>query len=446
MRSRAGAAAVVSAEYIDIKGAALVEAADPFAAMARISANFYNHPDKILFLIGITGTNGKTTITYFLESIFDSARKPAGVFGTINYRYRDKIVPAPNTTPQSADIYKLLHAMEGDGIKTAVMEVSSHALSLGRVEGLEFDCAVFTNLTQDHLDFHKTMEQYFEAKSRLFTGLNEGEKKFNKKAVINVDDPWGRKLVNKIANAGIITYGIENDADLKAENIKITSHSSEFNLTGSFGKAKVELALIGQHNVYNALASLGAALCAGITLEEAIKGVEDLKSVPGRLEKVETQLPFSVVVDYAHTEDALHNVLSALRKLKPKRIITVFGAGGERDTKKRPLMGEVAVSLSDYVFVTSDNPRGESPERIALDIEEGIRKHRKSNYSVILDREQAIAAAVKITRPGDILLIAGKGHETYQIIGEQKIHFNDAEMARKYLAKLENGQDGKNKS
>ena len=435
---RLGAAAVVSGEYAEVKGAALLVVKDPLAAMAEISSKFFRHPDKKLFLIGITGTNGKTTISYFLESIFRDAGIETGVIGTVNYRFADKVLPAPNTTPQSADIYKMLSDMVKAGIKTAVMEVSSHALALGRVAGLEFDLAIYTNLTRDHLDFHKTMDEYFEAKAKLFTGLKAGEKTHPKAAIINIDDPWGGKLSGMVTGAEVITYGLGREAKVRAEHIKITSDETDFMLKSAHGDSKIRMSLLGQHNVYNALASAAGAMAAGVSLKKAVEGLEMIKSVPGRLQKIETKLPFTVVVDYAHTDDALKNVLIALTELKPARIITVFGCGGERDTAKRPLMGHIAATMSDFVFITSDNPRGEDPEKIALEIEAGVRKIRKNNYEVVLDREQAIAEAITMAKKGDILLIAGKGHETYQIIGDQRIHFNDTEIARKYLGKLEN--------
>jgi len=434
---KAGAAAIVAGEFIDSKGATLLVAKDPLSVMAEMSSRFYDSPDKKIFLIGVTGTNGKTTITYFLESIFKAAGKSTGVIGTVNYRFLDKMLPAPNTTPQSADVYKMLAEMAEAGTKFAVMEVSSHALALGRVAGIEFDVAIFTNLTRDHLDFHKTMEEYFEAKSKLFTGLNRGKKSFDKSAVINADDPWGKKLIGRLKGGKVVTYGISSPAAFCAKDINITSAGTEFTLECAPDTSKVKLYLLGQHNVYNALASAAGAAASGIPFEKIVNGLENIKSVPGRLEKINSKLPFTTVVDYAHTDDALENVLTALKMLKPKRIITVFGCGGERDTAKRPLMGRIAASMSDFVFITSDNPRGEDPEAIASEIEDGIKKIRKNNYEVILDREQAIASAVKIAREGDILLIAGKGHETYQIIGDQYIHFNDTEIAEKYLRGME---------
>ncbi|OGS34925.1 MAG: UDP-N-acetylmuramoyl-L-alanyl-D-glutamate--2,6-diaminopimelate ligase [Elusimicrobia bacterium RIFOXYB2_FULL_49_7] len=429
----AGATAVMSQEKLTQEAISSIVVENPLAAMAQVSSRFYGHPDKNLLMIGITGTNGKTTITYLMESILNRAGLPAGVLGTINYRYGEHSCPAPNTTPQSADVYRILSDMVKHEQKSAVLEVSSHALSLGRVSGIEFDCALFTNLTRDHLDFHHTMEEYFQAKAKLFTNLAPGKKSFPKFAIINTDDQWGKTLAGLVRQATVVTYGIHGKPQVRAEYIRSSSKGTEFVLVAPQGHRKVHLQLLGQHNVYNALASAACALSAGIPLETVVEGLEKAPHVPGRLEKVEAGQPFTVVVDYAHTDDALMNVLTALKKLSPSRLITVFGCGGDRDRSKRPLMGEAATAQSDFVFVTSDNPRSENPDRIALDIEVGIRRQHRNNYQVILDREQAIATAIHMARKGDIVLIAGKGHETYQIIGDQKIHFNDTEIARKYL-------------
>ncbi|MHB9154696.1 MAG: UDP-N-acetylmuramoyl-L-alanyl-D-glutamate--2,6-diaminopimelate ligase [Endomicrobiales bacterium] len=431
----AGAAAVVTGEYLATCPVTQIVVPDPLVAMARLSAEFYGHPDRRMLLVGITGTNGKTTITYLLESIFEKVKLSTGVVGTVNYRYGKKQYPAPNTTPQSADLYRFFHDMVKEHRKVAIMEVSSHALALGRVEGLEYDIGVFTNLTRDHLDFHGTMEDYFQAKSKLFSRLEPGEKKYPKSAIINLDDPAGKKLAGMVSKATVVTYGLSERAAVRAENIRSSARGTEFILMTPAGHKKVHLPHLGQHNVYNALASAGAALCAGISLEGIVEGLESAPMVPGRLEKVETGQNYTVVVDYAHTDDALKNVITALKELKPGRLITVFGCGGDRDRSKRPLMGEIATALSDFVFVTSDNPRSEEPQRIALDIEVGIRRQHRNNYQVILDREQAIAAAVSMAQKGDIILVAGKGHEAYQIIGSQRLHFNDTEVVRKYLVR-----------
>jgi UDP-N-acetylmuramoyl-L-alanyl-D-glutamate--2,6-diaminopimelate ligase len=430
-----GAVAVVSDEYRQMDGATLLVVKDTLQAMAALSADFYGHPDRQLLLVGVTGTNGKTTITYFLESILENAGLPTGVMGTVNYRYGKTSYPAANTTPQSADVYRFMGELVKDRRKAAVMEVSSHALSLGRVEGLEFDIAIFTNLTRDHLDFHQTMENYFEAKASLFAGLADGTKNRQKFAIINTDDPWGRKLLERTIRAKTITYGIKQKAEVFAEAPHISSRGTEFTLITPLGNKKVRLSHLGQHNVYNALAAAAAALGAGLPLDKVVEGLEKATAVPGRLERVEAGQNYTVVVDFAHTDDALHNVLTALRELKPARIITIFGCGGDRDRSKRPLMGDIASELSDYVIVTSDNPRSEQPEKIALDIEVGIRRKHRNNYQVLLDREQAIAQAISMAMKGDIVLIAGKGHETYQILGDRRIHFNDTETALRFVKK-----------
>jgi UDP-N-acetylmuramoyl-L-alanyl-D-glutamate--2,6-diaminopimelate ligase len=430
-----GAGVIVTDEKIETP-CAVVVVEDTLKALSHLSSRFYDIPDKKMYLMGVTGTNGKTTITYFIESIFEQARRSIGVIGTINYRFAGQSFKSVNTTPQSADLFSILSRMVGTKCRNCVMEVSSHALALGRVADLEFDLAIFTNLTIDHLDFHVDMQGYFEAKSKLFLGLRPGVKKGPKFAIINIDDPWGKKLAGITQFAKVITYGKTRKSDFSAANIRLSSHGSEFLMISPMGRNKVCLPHLGIHNVYNALASAAAAYSAGIPKHIIIRGLEQAPIVPGRLEKVEEGQPFSVVVDYAHTPDALQNVLCALKELKPQRIITIFGCGGERDRSKRPIMGDIATELSDFVFVTSDNPRSEDEGRIALDVEVGIRRRSRNNYQVILEREKAIASALNMARKQDIILIAGKGHETYQIIGDKRIHFNDIEVAKKYLSNL----------
>jgi UDP-N-acetylmuramoyl-L-alanyl-D-glutamate--2,6-diaminopimelate ligase len=409
---------------------------DIFNFMSVFCAKFYNYPDRELNIIGVTGTNGKTTITYMIESILTNIGIECGVMGTINYRYKEKVTDAPNTTPQSLDIYKIMRDMVNHNVKHLVMEVSSHALSLGRVYGIDFDVAVFTNLTQDHLDFHKTMNNYFESKSMLFKTLGTGTKKNKKYAIINIDDTYGKKLSEMGINADKKLYSAleKTVADFKAENIEVSTSGSRFDLVFNKEKAKIKIKHIGMHNVYNALGALGAVVCNGVSFEKAVEGLNNSKQAPGRLERINIKhLGFDVVVDYAHADDALKNILQTLKNIKPKRIITVFGCGGNRDRTKRPLMGKVAVEMSDFVFVTSDNPRAEDPNKIILDIEVGIKRIYKSNYKVVVDRELAIKEAVMMADKGDIVLIAGKGHEVYQFINAEKIHFNDVEIAKKYL-------------
>ncbi|MDR1418456.1 MAG: UDP-N-acetylmuramoyl-L-alanyl-D-glutamate--2,6-diaminopimelate ligase [Endomicrobium sp.] len=404
--------------------------------MTVFCAKFFDYPDKHLNIIAITGTNGKTTTTYMIESIFKRSNIDCAVMGTIDYRYKGNILEAPNTTPHSLDIYRFMRDIVNSGVKNMIMEVSSHALSLFRVYGIDFDIAIFTNLTQDHLDFHKDMKEYFKVKSLLFENLGKGSKINQKYAIINFDDKYGKKLSKLAMNANIKLYSIDKNtnSDFKALNISIGKQGTSFDLVFNNLKEKVNIKHIGLHNVYNALASFGAAFCSGVSFEAAIDGLNNSVQAPGRLEQIDVKdLDFSVVVDYAHTDDALRNVLSAIKKLKPKRIITVFGCGGDRDRSKRPIMGKTVVEMSDFVFVTSDNPRTENPNKIILDIEVGIKKSHKDNYKVVVDRKEAINEAVFMASRGDIILIAGKGHEIYQIIGTQKIHFNDIEIAKKYV-------------
>ena len=413
-----------------------VIAEDIFYFMSLFCAKFYNYPDKELNIIGITGTNGKTTTTYMLESIFISSNIDCGIIGTINYRYKNKVINGNNTTPQSLDIYRIMREMVDNNIKYLIMEVSSHALSLGRVHGIDFDIAVFTNLTQDHLDFHKNENNYFKAKSILFKRLGRYTKKTKKYAVINIDDPYGKKLSKTKINAEMKFYSTieKNTADFKAKNIIITNKGSIFDLFFNNEKVKVEINHMGLHNIYNAIAAFIVAIYSGVSLEKILKGLNNLRNVPGRLEKVDTKgMGFEVVIDYAHTNDALKNVLQLLESLKFKRIITVFGCGGNRDREKRPLMGKTASRMSDFVFITSDNPRTEDPYQIILDIETGIKKSNRENYKVIIDREIAIKEALMMASKDDIILIAGKGHETYQIIGTEKINFDDIKIAKEYI-------------
>ncbi|MDR0820792.1 MAG: UDP-N-acetylmuramoyl-L-alanyl-D-glutamate--2,6-diaminopimelate ligase [Endomicrobium sp.] len=431
-----GASVIITDSKYDTNDAVQVVVKDIFRFMSLFGAKFYNYPDRELNIIGITGTNGKTTVTYMIESILVNSGIECGVIGTVNYRYKGKVIKADNTTPQSLDIYGIMRDISDSGIKYLVMEVSSHALSLDRVYGIEFDTAVFTNLTREHLDFHKNMDEYFEVKSALFKELGAGKKSNKKCAIINVDDKYGEKLLKMEIRAEVKLYSAieKNVADFKASNIEITNKGAVFDLVFCNERAKIRIKHIGLYNVYNALAALAAVVCSGISFEKAVEGLNDSRQAPGRLEKVNTiGLGFEIVVDYAHTDDALENVLRALKEIKPKRIITVFGCGGDRDRAKRPLMGKTAVEMSDFVFVTSDNPRTEDSCQIILDIEVGIKRAVKKNYKIVVDRETAIKEAVMMADKGDIVLLAGKGHETYQITSVGKVHFNDVEIAEKYI-------------
>ncbi|MDR3049127.1 MAG: UDP-N-acetylmuramoyl-L-alanyl-D-glutamate--2,6-diaminopimelate ligase [Elusimicrobiota bacterium] len=440
-----GAKLIISDAKQDISVSQIV-VKDVFAFMSIFSAKFYRHPDKELAIIAVTGTNGKTSVAYITESILSAAGKNRAVIGTINYRYGGKVITANNTTPQSADLYKMMREMADSGIEYLIMEVSSHALSLGRVAGIEFDIAVFTNLTQDHLDFHKDIERYFEAKSILFKDLGKfNDKKNQKRAVINTDDKFGKKLLEINKNIEITTYGIDDKtASFRAENINIGKSGSSFDLLFGQDRKKINIEHIGLHNVYNVLACIAICFYCSIPMETIIESLKNAKAAPGRLERVDTKgLGFEVVVDYAHTDDALKNVLSALKIVKHNRILTVFGCGGDRDRTKRPLMGKTAAQMSDFTFVTSDNPRTEDANLIILDIEFGIKKAGLNNYKIIADRETAIKEAVMSADKDDIILIAGKGHENYQILGTQKFHFDDREIAEKYIALKEKEKENK---
>jgi UDP-N-acetylmuramoyl-L-alanyl-D-glutamate--2,6-diaminopimelate ligase len=434
-----GAALIVSDEKLENLPVPVIKADNPLSFMSAFAAKFFNYPDKELKIIAVTGTNGKTTTAYMIESILVSAGKKCAVLGTINYRFNNKVFPAPNTTPQSADLFKMMHDMVDAQVEYLIMEVSSHSLVLGRVADIEFDAALWTNLTQDHLDFHKDMESYFSAKLKLFESLSKaGAVKPNKFAIINVDDDYGKRLAPLIAKSvKIVSYSLnsKSQADFEAQNISLSSSGSAFDLKTSSADIKAEIKHIGKHNIYNALAAFALTVSMGIKIEEASNALKEAAQAPGRLEKAAgDNSAFSVMVDYAHTDDALRNVLTALRALKPSRIITVFGCGGDRDRLKRPKMGEVAAQLSDFVFITSDNPRTEDPERIILDIEVGMKRQKSTSYKVVSDREEAIKEAIMMAGKGDIILLAGKGHEDYQIIGKEKKHFDDKEIAQKYIS------------
>lgn len=430
-----GAASIVTEEKIEGLGVPAVQVSSISDAESAMSENFYGSPSGKIKVIGVTGTNGKTTFTYLLEAVAREAGKKAGVVGTINYRLPrpggadPEILPAPNTTPNILEIQKLLFKMVERNCDWAVMEVSSHALALGRVDALKFHGAVFTNLTQDHLDFHKTMENYFEAKAKLFQKVSpEGF------GAVNADDPYGERMAGQCL-APVMPYGIEKKSGVTAKNIRIDASGCRFTLVAEGQGVPVKLRLAGRHNIYNALAAAAAALRMGIPLKTAADGLEKLSAVPGRLESVSCGQDFTVLVDYAHTEDALKNVLESLRPLAKKKILTLFGCGGDRDRSKRPLMGALAVRMSDHVVITSDNPRSEEPEKIALDIEVGIQRAGLKNYEIILDRGQAIRRILQTAQKDDIVLLAGKGHETYQIFKDKTVHFDDRETAREVLSR-----------
>lgn len=397
---------------------------DPQAIVPQLLDRFYHEPTKKIHAVGVTGTNGKTTITYLLEAVFNAAHQKSGVIGTIEHRYAGKKISAKNTTPGIGDNYQLLGEMTAAGASYCFMEVSSHALDQGRVNGIPFKAGIFTNLTGDHLDYHKNMEEYFLAKARLFSSLNP-----ESAAIINIDDSYGPRL-KTMTKARVITYGIDQSAMVRAYDVRLSFKGSEFMVASPTGSFSIRTALVGRHNVYNILSVVSFGLFVGLPIPTIQQGVSSLKGVPGRLEPIDVGQNFSVFVDYAHTEDALKNVLASLRNVNPARIIVVFGCGGDRDQTKRPKMGRVASELADDLILTNDNPRSEEPEQIIRQILVGI---THSRHQVILDRRQAIEKALSMAKPGDIVLVAGKGHEDYQIFKDKTVDFPERDIVRELL-------------
>jgi UDP-N-acetylmuramoyl-L-alanyl-D-glutamate--2,6-diaminopimelate ligase len=415
----------------------LVRVADARKALALAAANFYQHPARALRLTGVTGTNGKTTTCYLIESILAAAGYKAGLFGTIEYRLAGRRRPAPHTTPESLDLQAMLAELRDLGGTHAVTEVSSHALALDRVYGCPFHTAVFTNLTRDHLDFHGTMEAYFAEKRKLFDGWGAPPPAWS---VLNQDDPWSAQLGPRSQVPGprsFLTYGLGASADVRPDERKPAPNNGCFTIMTPWGPLESRSPLMGRPNAYNVLAATAAALSLGIDTRTIEAGLAALESVPGRFEQVNAGQPFLVAVDYAHTDDALRSLLATARALLPPgaRVITVFGCGGDRDRTKRPLMGEAAGSMSDLVVLTSDNPRSEDPLAIINDALPGLEK-TGARYHLEPDRRKAIELAIGEARANDIVLIAGKGHEDYQVIGAQKLHFDDREVACEVLASL----------
>jgi len=438
-----GAAAVIGERPLDLPVPALV-APSARAALARAAANLHGNPADRLVLAGITGTNGKTTVTYLYEAIAEAARLRCGVIGTVNYRYAGRVLPADHTTPESVELQALLAGMVDAGCTSAVMEVSSHALAQDRVLGLSFAAAAFTNLTRDHLDFHQDMERYFAAKARLFREhLRPGAI-----AVVNGDDPYGRRLHEELAAAGVTCwrFSLEDPhAELSVRDVEIGIGGIAATLVTPRGDAKIRSPLVGAHNLQNLLTAAGLGLAAGLPISAVAEGLTKSGGAPGRLERVDGPGGVVAFVDYAHTDDALRRACAALREVAPGRLITVFGCGGDRDKGKRPLMGEVAGRGSDLAVVTSDNPRTEDPARIVEMIVPGVERAGRRRLSpdearagadgfvVEVDRRRAIDLAAACAKPGDVILVAGKGHEDYQILGTAKIHFDDREEARRAL-------------
>jgi UDP-N-acetylmuramoyl-L-alanyl-D-glutamate--2,6-diaminopimelate ligase len=413
-----------------------VEVADARKALAISAANYYSRPAEVLKLIGVTGTNGKTTITYLVDSILRAAGCEVGLLGTIGYRLVRESRPAPNTTPESLDLQEYLAEIVQAGGTHAVLEASSHALAMDRVWGCPFAVAIFTNLTRDHLDYHKTLEDYFAAKRRLFEGTGAAAPR---NAVINRDDEYGQKLAGLASRT--LTYGFEAGADITARRPAISLDGIEFTAETPAGKIEIHSKLVGRPNVYNILAAIGAGVALSLPKEVISAGIAQLSAVPGRFERIDVGQPFLVVVDYAHTDDALRNLLATARGLNPEgRIINLFGCGGDRDRTKRPLMGEAAGHASDIVVLTSDNPRSEDPLLIINDVIVGVQR-TKAKLLVEVDRQKAVELALDEARSGDIVLLAGKGHETYQVLRGRTIEFDDRAVARRALAKRGFGAD-----
>ena len=419
-------AVVVEKDVTLVEGITFIKVESGRRALAIAASNFYNNPSKKMKIIGITGTNGKTTSAFMLKGILEAKGYKVGLIGTIANYIGNKEIHTEKTTPESLELQQLFKDMVDSDIDYCVMEVSSHSLDLDRVYGIEFSQGIFTNLTQDHLDFHKTFENYFNAKSKLF--------KICKHSVVNVDDSYGIKLLEKI-NSRVTTYSIEKESDLKGTDINLESTGIIFNLKGNEKTYKVQLPIPGRYNVYNALGCIGAALDEGIDMDTIVEGLSKV-TVPGRCENLTLgmNLGFQVIRDYSHTPDSLKNILENLRELTKGKLICIFGCGGDRDRTKRPIMGEIGTELSDIAIITSDNPRSEDPYMILEDIKAGV---EKSNYKLIENRREAIKTALLLGEKDDIIVIAGKGHETYQILKNETIHFDEKEVVLELIEELE---------
>ena len=433
---RRGAVAIVSEKPPEVAGLTWVQTTDARTATGRLSSRLAGEPSKVLNLVGITGTNGKTTTAYFLDSMFRRLAPPSAMMGTVVHRIGEESIPGRHTTPEAPELQSFLSAAVKAQCRYGVLEVSSHGLALGRVEGTEFACAVFTNLSRDHLDFHHDMESYFTAKRMLFEQyLRPGAT-----AVVSVDDTYGIRLAKSLSSP-VRTFGFSADADIRVEEMEASFEGLDLRIRERGGVRRIKSPLIGRHNALNILAAFGAGLCLDFEAEELIQVIERAHGAPGRYEKVEAGQPFHIIVDYAHTDDALRNLLETTRSLPHGRILTVFGCGGDRDISKRPLMGAVASRLSDVVILTSDNPRSEDPLSIIHEIELGTKGARsRADVFIEPDRRSAIEKAISLASEGDVLLISGKGHESYQVTRNGVNPFDDREVVREIL----NGGSGHN--
>ncbi|THG90493.1 UDP-N-acetylmuramoylalanyl-D-glutamate--2,6-diaminopimelate ligase [Alkalihalobacillus alcalophilus ATCC 27647 = CGMCC 1.3604] len=419
-----GAVAVLAERPLALDVPVIV-VSDTKRMMARIANHFYDYPTKKFNLIGVTGTNGKTSTTLILEHIFKEAKKTTGVIGTMYAKVGEEIVKTKNTTPESLTLQQTFHKMVEANVETAFMEVSSHALDYGRVHGCDFNVAVFTNLTPDHLDYHQTMEAYLFAKGLLFAQLGNAYE--NKFAILNADDPASKKLM-KMTSANLLTYGIDNEASITAQNIRLSAKGTSFDLFIFNQSYAIDVSLIGKFNVYNLLAAVASSYVSGLPIETIVRSLATVKGISGRFETVRAseKQDFTVVVDYAHTSDSLKNVLETVNELAPSDIKVVVGCGGDRDRTKRPVMAQIATKFATEAIFTSDNPRSEDPKQILIDMTSSL---KDTNYQVIVDRKEAIEQAIASAKKGDIIVIAGKGHETYQQFADKTIHFDDREVA-----------------
>jgi UDP-N-acetylmuramoyl-L-alanyl-D-glutamate--2,6-diaminopimelate ligase len=421
---KAGANVIVIQQDMDLPNSVVkIVVPDSRYALANLANKYYNFPSKKMKMIGITGTNGKTTTTHIVESILLQKNR-AGISGTLNYKVNGKVYQSKDTTPEPPDLQEIFTNMVQKDVEYCAMEVSSHGIDFFRVEGVNYNVGLFTNLSQDHLDYHKTMDVYLQTKKRLFQWLEPDDY-----AIANIDDPFGQEFLD-VSVAQKLSYGINNQADIMAKEIRLTIKGTKYRLVTAIGEIQINQKLVGLFNVYNSLAAVAIAVSQGFDLETIKKGLEENIRVAGRFELIDKGQNFSVVVDYAHTPDGLEKVLALAKNLNPNRVITVFGCGGDRDKEKRPLMGEVADKFSDIVVLTADNPRNEKPEKVIDDIESGI---KNSFIHRIVDRADAIEFAIKEAVAGDIIMICGKGHETTQTLKNRTIHFNDVEEVGKIL-------------
>ncbi len=435
---RGATAVICERNGIGSSRATKIKVADVREALARAAISYYQHPSSKLKMIGVTGTNGKTTVVFMVKAILEAAGIKTGLIGTVRYEIGDRVIPAQRTTPESLEVQEMMAQMLRSGCQACVMEVSSHALDQKRVLGIEFDVALFTNLTRDHLDYHGTMENYFAAKQKLFAGLGQGTKEGA--AVINIDDTFGARLAGQTKVEVELTYGLQKAARLRAIRIQLGKDGSRFVVETPERKFACRLPLIGRHNIYNALAAVGAGIALRIPVVTLQGALNSMPPVPGRLEMVSLGQPFGVYVDYAHTDDALKNVLTTLREITTGRLLLAFGCGGNRDVGKRARMGKIAGEMADYTIITNDNPRKESPEKIAAQITEGYLSGRSEGFTVELDRRRAIQQIIGKAQAGDTVLIAGKGHETYQEFEDTVVPFDDRLHAQEILESLGYGQ------